>query len=211
MVRGVIFDLDGTLTRPIIDFKAIREAMGLSPHRPVLEQLEDLPAPVRREKEDILLAYEARAAAASELNDGVRGLVDALGRRGLAMAVSTRNTASTARAVLSRHGLPPGPLRSREDLPYKPSPAQVLSLASEMAIEPSHLVVVGDYAFDTQAALAAGAWAVFLTNGRRPRVPTRYHYKIDAMGEFLAVIDAIEGTGIPAAAHPIREEGPGAP
>ena len=36
---GVVFDLDGTITRPRLDFEAIRTEIGLAPDLPILEQL----------------------------------------------------------------------------------------------------------------------------------------------------------------------------
>ena len=44
--RAVIFDLDGTLTEPVLDFDAMRAEIGLTGGT-ILEQLEQLDAPRR--------------------------------------------------------------------------------------------------------------------------------------------------------------------
>ena len=42
-IKAVIFDLDGTITRPFFDFDAIREEMGLDRNAgPVLEAMEKM-------------------------------------------------------------------------------------------------------------------------------------------------------------------------
>jgi len=47
-IKAVIFDLDGTITRPYFDFDAIREEMGLDRNSgPVLEAMEKRPWPNR--------------------------------------------------------------------------------------------------------------------------------------------------------------------
>jgi beta-phosphoglucomutase-like phosphatase (HAD superfamily) len=43
-LRGLIFDLDGTLVDSRLDFEAMRREMELPAGTPILEALEDLPA-----------------------------------------------------------------------------------------------------------------------------------------------------------------------
>ena len=56
----VIFDLDGTLTVPALDFDAIRAEIGLPPG-PILESLERLSQAERRRAEEILHRHESVA------------------------------------------------------------------------------------------------------------------------------------------------------
>ena len=39
-VLGILFDLDGTITRPILNFSEIRSAIGVQDGKPVLEYME---------------------------------------------------------------------------------------------------------------------------------------------------------------------------
>ena len=42
--RALLLDMDGTLTRPRLDFDHIRANLGIEPGRPILEALHDKPA-----------------------------------------------------------------------------------------------------------------------------------------------------------------------
>jgi len=62
MIRAVIFDLDGTITRPFFDFDAIREEMGLpADSGPILETMAKMSPDQRKRAEDILSFHENRA------------------------------------------------------------------------------------------------------------------------------------------------------
>ena len=45
--RALLFDMDGTLTEPALDFPAIKAAMGIPLQRPILEALAEM-TPERR-------------------------------------------------------------------------------------------------------------------------------------------------------------------
>jgi hypothetical protein len=66
----VIFDLDGTLTEPVLDFDAIRAEIGLLPGLPILEQLEALQPATRARAEEIMVRHERDAIARATLSDG---------------------------------------------------------------------------------------------------------------------------------------------
>ena len=54
-IKAVIFDLDGTITQPFLDFNAIRNKMGLTEDDgPVLEAMEKMTSCQRRRAEEIL-------------------------------------------------------------------------------------------------------------------------------------------------------------
>ena len=44
LVKAVIFDLDGTITQPCLDFSLIRREMGMQDNpEPILEAMEGMP------------------------------------------------------------------------------------------------------------------------------------------------------------------------
>ena len=61
--RAVIFDLDGTLADPLLDFDAIRAEIGLAPGLPILEQLADATPAARARAEEIMRRHERTAIA----------------------------------------------------------------------------------------------------------------------------------------------------
>src|SRR5207244_555853 len=89
--RAVLFDMDGTLTRPMLDFPRIKSEMGIG-QRPILEALAELDAAARRAAEAVLLRHEEEAAAGSSLNEGCRDVLGWLAARNIPTALITRNS-----------------------------------------------------------------------------------------------------------------------
>ena len=72
--RAILFDMDGTLTEPMLDFPRIKADMGIG-NRPILEALAEMSPADRPEAESILLRHEDHAAAQSTLNPGCTELL----------------------------------------------------------------------------------------------------------------------------------------
>ena len=88
--RAVIFDLDGTLTEPLLDFDLIRTEIGLPPG-PILEQLVALGAEERARAEVILRRHEITAIEQAVLADGCEELLAFLRQEGIPHGILTRN------------------------------------------------------------------------------------------------------------------------
>lgn len=165
MARLLIFDLDGTLTRPILDFAAIREAVGLG--EPLLESMLALPpGPARDRAFDVLERFEADAAERSELNAGAREILDVLSRRGVPAGLVTRNSRASARRTLERHALAFDIVVTRDDAPPKPRPEPLLKICAHFGVPPAEALMVGDFRLDVLAGRLAGTRTALLTNGR---------------------------------------------
>ena len=83
--RAVIFDLDGTLADPLLDFDAIRAEIGLAPGLPILEQLTDATPDERARAEEIMRRHERTAIAGATLTDGCADLLGHLAAREIPM------------------------------------------------------------------------------------------------------------------------------
>src|SRR5689334_716827 len=119
-LRGVVFDLDGTLVVQDLDFEAMRREIGLPSGTPLLEAVERLHGAERQAAVDVLRRHELAAAATARLNPGVGAFLDRLARCGLRQAVLSRNMREAVEKVLLRCGLTFDPVVAREDAPYKP-------------------------------------------------------------------------------------------
>src|SRR6185369_9337628 len=86
--RAVIFDLDGTLTEPVLDFDAIRAEIGLPPG-PILEQLAGADPALRARAEVILRRHELAAIDRATLADGCTELLGDLHARRVPHAILT--------------------------------------------------------------------------------------------------------------------------
>ena len=165
MPRLLIFDLDGTLTRPILDFAAIRAAVGLG--EPLLESMLALPAGPERERAfAVLERFEAEAAERAELNEGAREILDVLSRRGIPAGLVTRNSRASARRTLERHALRFDIVVTRDDAPPKPRPEPLLRICEHFGVPPAEALMVGDFRLDVLAGHRAGTRTALLTNGR---------------------------------------------
>jgi HAD superfamily hydrolase (TIGR01509 family) len=164
-INAVIFDLDGTITKPYFDFDAIREEIGLDRNSgPVLEAMGKMTTQQRKEAEQILNYHEQKAVSESELNSGARETLYTLRTAGIKIGVLTRNKRNNAHAIARKHDLKFDAVFGREDGPVKPDAFGVLHLCRSFGVKPEETILVGDYLFDLLCAKAAGAVAVLLTN-----------------------------------------------
>jgi phosphoglycolate phosphatase len=161
--RAVIFDLDGTLTEPALDFDAIRAEIGLPPGLPILEQLEGAPAAERARAEEILRRHERDAIARARLADGCLELLAHLGALQIGTAILTRNVREVVDAFACAFGLSFRAAYTREDGPPKPAPDGVLALCARLDAAPADTLVVGDYKFDIIAGRRAGCRTALVT------------------------------------------------
>jgi len=165
-VRGVVFDMDGTLVLSDLDFDAIRTEAGVPDGTPVLEYVASSGEEVRARVLAVLEAHEEAAARQCDLLPGADDVLTELRARGFRLALLTRNSCSSVRVVLERHGLQFDACVAREDAAPKPSPEPVLKIAGMLEVAPSELLVVGDYVFDVQSGQAAGARTALLDTGK---------------------------------------------
>src|SRR5689334_12399618 len=89
--RAILFDMDGTLTEPMLDFPKIKAEMGIGA-RPILEALAEMSPHLRAQAEAVLLRHEDHAAENSTLNPGCRELLDHLTGHSIPTALITRNS-----------------------------------------------------------------------------------------------------------------------
>ena len=165
--RAVIFDMDGTLTRPYLDFPAIRAAIGVA--EPLLENMLALPpGPARDRAFGILERFEDEAAEASELNHGALEVLAHLGRRRIPTAVLTRNSRRSTEIVIRKHGLRIEVCMTRDDAPAKPRPEPLWMICERFNVLPADALMVGDFKFDILAGRAAGTRTALLTHGKTP-------------------------------------------
>jgi len=153
--HAVIFDLDGTLTEPLLDFDLIRAELGLQPG-PILEQMVGLGDEERTQAEVILRRHELTAIEQAVLADGCEELLALLRREGIPHGILTRNMRVAVDHFCQRFGFAFAGCYTREDGPPKPAPDGVLHLCSRFGVEPAQALTVGDYKFDVLAGRAAG-------------------------------------------------------
>ena len=194
MIKAVIFDLDGTITEPFLDFDSIRQEMGLSPDAgPILEIMNAADPDRRKQMEDILHIHEQKAVEQSTLNLGVEKTLKILRNKNICIGILTRNKRDNAISIAEKHNLEFDAIVDREDGPAKPDAFGVLKLCEQFGVEPAQTIVVGDYLFDLQSAKAAGAHSVLLRNHHNiDKFEEHADFVIDKFEQILQIIDNIE-------------------
>ncbi|UCG15291.1 MAG: HAD family hydrolase [Phycisphaerales bacterium] len=189
MRSAIIFDLDGTITRPCLDFDAIRREMGLPPGRPILEEMDTLSPRQRAEALAVLDRHEERAARESTLHDGASETIAELHSQGHAVAVLTRNVRKWTRFVLEKHGIEVDAIRCRDDGIIKPSPLPVLELCRELGAAPGQSWVIGDHRFDIESGRQAGTRTILLLSRPESRnCANLADYAVRSLPEIVPIV-----------------------
>ena len=195
-VKAVLFDFDGTLTKPgSIDFKLIKRTIGCPAESFILEFIETLDDYVQKEKAIFALEeFETKAADCSEPNNGAEELLLYLRSNGLRTGIISRNSLESIKR--SFHNFKKikfsdfDVIITRDDV-VKPKPYAdgVILAANKLEVDAKELVVVGDFLFDIQAGKNAGSITVFLNNGlEHDFSDPDSDYTISQLGELKDVI-----------------------
>lgn len=190
--RVVIFDMDGTLTRPHLDFDRMRKEIGLKPG-PLLETVLAMSPKDRAAAEAILQRHEDEAATASELQPGAAEVVAAVREAGVSTALMTRNSRRSVEVVLRRHGLSFDLIRTREDGAIKPSPEPIFDICRQLNADPQQSWAIGDFHYDILCGAAAGCTTVLLLTdkGDRPDWASEADHVIHDLRELLGLLKIV--------------------
>lgn len=192
-IKLVIFDMDGTLTEPFLDFDAIRAEIGVTDHSVlILEAMKKMPPEKLKHCQKILRRHEQQAVKNSKLNIGVNETLQKLAKRNIKTAIHTRNTKANAKEVLLRHNLDFEIIHDRNDGPPKPHPSGVRLICERIGVCANETIVVGDFLHDIESANAAGAISVLIkTHADAEKFDQIYDYAIDELTELIEIIDRL--------------------
>eukprot|EP00929_Paragymnodinium_shiwhaense_P107529 TRINITY_DN73671_c0_g1_i1.p1 TRINITY_DN73671_c0_g1~~TRINITY_DN73671_c0_g1_i1.p1 ORF type:complete len:287 (+),score=49.53 TRINITY_DN73671_c0_g1_i1:70-861(+) len=195
-LRGVVFDMDGTLTKPNLDFSLMYKRCGVALDKDILAEVEAMAPEDGARATAIIEEMEAEGAATLELMPGAADFARWLHGHDVPIALVTRNSHKTLQTFYERlwlaQGLPEfspaisrdGELRSPsmsssssqaaasalQALPSKPDPAAMMAIAGrwEVPLPSAELLMVGDSpSNDVAFGKAAGTATVLLDTGRR--------------------------------------------
>lgn len=170
-VKAVLFDFDGTLTKPgVLDFSGFKKVIDCPADRPVLEFIASVPDGAERERLSVALErFEMDAAALAEPNQGAEALIRYLRAKDLHIGIISRNCLKSIKRSFQNFasvGLSDFDVIISRDTPVKPKPSNdgVLLAAERLGVPVEQMLMVGDYVFDMEAGRSAGAVTVFLDN-----------------------------------------------
>lgn len=143
---------DGTLTVPCIDFREMRERVGvpLDKTLDILDVIHSWDEERQKKAFAVIAEIEEEALRNMKLMPGAAELCELLDKNKLPRALVTRNVSTSVEFFhKTAFPLPPFyPCLSREWKPYKPDPASLHHIADHWGISPTELVMIGDSARD---------------------------------------------------------------
>ncbi|KAK9237902.1 HAD-like domain-containing protein [Lipomyces kononenkoae] len=164
-VKGLIFDMDGTLCMPQTwMFAEMRRVLGITKSVDILDHIYSLDVAEQEIAHEKVRQVERRAMVQMKPQPGLEELMKFLEDNELRKAICTRNFETPVHHLLATF-LPKKlfhPIVTREFKPPKPSPAGILHIANHWAIEPKHLIMVGDSVDDMLAGHRAGVTTILL-------------------------------------------------
>ena len=191
MIKGVIFDLDGTLLNTLADLHNITnktlEAFGYPPRS--MEEVETfvgngarkliqraLPEELDLSEEEFEEIYTVMHGnyfkyqnQLAEVYEGMPELLQTLKDRGIRTAIVTNKPHDAAEAILHKYfeGLIELSQGAQDDLPAKPHPATCVRVLEAFGLRPEECIYVGDSDTDIDTAKNAGMLPVSVTWGFR--------------------------------------------
>ena len=173
MINAVLFDLDGVLLDSFEAWASLVDAaarhFGHAPvtieafraiyGQPTQSDVDHfMPGETVEAVEAYYEAHFAEHASAARVAPGAPELLAALEQRGVPTAVVTNTPSPLARQMLEAASLIPNAVVGGSDVAApKPAPDIIFRACEVLGVEPWDALVVGDSAYDKQAAAAAGA------------------------------------------------------
>jgi len=185
-LKGIVFDVDGTLCEPqTYMFAQMRSAVSIPKTSDILDHIYALPATEQEVAMEKIRAVERAAMISQKAQPGLVALMDYVESKGLPKAICTRNFETPVMHLLSKFlsGKHFSPIITRDFRPPKPDPAGILHIAKSWGFvkegtdegDASQLIMVGDSVDDMTAGYRAGAATVLLVNEVNVSLVTHEH------------------------------------
>lgn len=179
-IKGVILDMDGTMTLPVLDFIEMRKRIGIPLSVDIMAYINSLENEEKKSHAiSIIESMEEEAHHKLKLQPGLQELLSFLEENQIRKALLTRNNSQsvdiflkTVKESLINSTCHPNLLSkpifeqilTRDFKPHKPSPAPVLHICTQWSLPPHNVLVVGDDKVDVLSGHNAGSVTALLLN-----------------------------------------------
>ncbi|KAK4732643.1 hypothetical protein R3W88_025631 [Solanum pinnatisectum] len=206
-LKGIVFDMDGTLTVPVIDFQAMYRAvlghdeyLAVKSKNPsgidILHHIESWSPDKQRRAYEVIADYEKQGLDRLQIMPGAAELCSFLDSRNIRRGLITRNVKDAVDLFHERFGVKFSPALSREYRPYKPDPAPLLHICSTWEVQSNEVMMIGDSLKDDVACgKQAGAFTCLLDETGRydaPEYANAQHkpdYKVSSLVEVQSLLE----------------------
>ncbi|XP_015160775.1 haloacid dehalogenase-like hydrolase domain-containing protein At2g33255 isoform X2 [Solanum tuberosum] len=205
-LKGIVFDMDGTLTVPVIDFQAMYRAvlghdeyLAVKSKSPsgidILHHIESWSPDKQRRAYEVIADYEKQGLDRLQIMPGAAELCSFLDSRNI-RGLITRNVKDAVDLFHERFGVKFSPALSREYRPYKPDPAPLLHICSTWEVQSNEVMMIGDSLKDDVACgKQAGAFTCLLDETGRYDAPEyanvqhKPDYKVSSLVEVQSLLE----------------------
>ncbi len=214
MIKAVLFDLDGTLTKFNLDYQSAKERIigeintfkldKFTTKQPITINDMLMKVQIKLPEQEftqllekihhIMEKYEIESAKRTELLPHARETLKTLKNGDIMTAVVTNNGRAAARMVVKRFELTPliNVLITREDASrWKPDGATVKEALNRLKVSPKEAIFVGDSTIDVLAAKDSNVVSVVVTTGPTKTEELLYttpDYIISSLTEFPVLL-----------------------
>jgi len=185
--KAVVFDLDGTLTVPTLDFNAMRAEIGIAAGD-LTTEIPKLSPDAQKLAWAVIQRHEEEAIARQTPQPGALELLNECRLAGILMGIVTRNTRRSINHFMARFKVDFDGIITREEPPLKPHPDSVLRLLTKWNVKPPSTLVVGDYRHDIEAGRRAGTRTCFYQNKGVPFSGDGADFVVNSMRELHSLI-----------------------
>eukprot|EP00123_Amoebidium_parasiticum_P000718 comp115981_c0_seq1/m.48955 comp115981_c0_seq1/g.48955 ORF comp115981_c0_seq1/g.48955 comp115981_c0_seq1/m.48955 type:complete len:211 (-) comp115981_c0_seq1:72-704(-) len=192
-VRAVMFDMDGTLTLPCIDFAKMRRMAGVPEGMPILETVMTWPEPRRGAAMEAIRLVEKEAREGQELMDGTHDLLSYLRSKNIPRGILTRNDNDAVLHFVETLKMDDAftSIYTREFLPAKPDPAPLLHWAEEIQVPPAEILMVGDHDDDITCGLRAGSVTCLMEQHTNTHHRHVAHFNVSSPSQLLQLLQSV--------------------
>ena len=190
-IRGIVFDLDGTLVSSSLDFNLIRLELDCPPDIDLLSYVEGLSSEAKLKAEEIIQRHEQEDAEQSEWLPGAQQFVERCLDCEIPLAILTRNSEYSSNKKIEKNNIPIPLLFTRENLQPKPNPSALHEIATLFSLPHQSILMVGDYKYDLEAGRNANMPTCLVNYEGKPDylhlADYRYSSFVQFHKEFFAV------------------------
>lgn len=161
--KGLIFDMDGTLTVPAIDFISVRRELGIL-EGDLVPIIDAWPEERRNWAWQLIEKYEDDVRSKTKLQPGVHDALVKFQRAGIKLGILTRNSRLGVDALLNILDIEFDAILTRDHTHIKPAPEPVWEITKSWNITAEEALVIGDYIHDIECGNTAGASTCFFAN-----------------------------------------------
>lgn len=202
-IYGVIFDMDGTLTVPVLNFKMLREKLGIAGRKvDILQHIEDAPNATEKEnRKKMVEDFEDEGDRLLQFQPNLHQLFYFLKKNNVKRALLTRNKQSAVDSFISKFiqeddkGIFTdkneifSEILTRDFKPVKPHPAPIQHICQQWDVPCENTLMVGDDIQDIASGKAAGSVTVRKIKSDTKDVEWKENLTIDNLGELTKILE----------------------